>query len=259
MLNIFICEDDPAYLSTITKMVENYTTMHEVAMKLMFTCTTPAQLLGYLESNPGNAGLYFLDLHLNSDINGIQLAAHIRKHDPRGFVVFITSDADAYKLTFKHKVEALDYIEKGEPNLEQRVLECLTNAADKYTATATEMQKTFTAKLSDDTEEFDKNSTMVTNYSNILCFVTHPQAKRTIILHKTDGRVQFGGSLKDVEATLNDPRFYRCQNDLIINLDKVRGVNTTTFKLVFEGGLVVDVAARRVKELADCVREYSRR
>lgn len=254
MLNIFICEDDRKFLDFVVKHVENYIAMSKTAMSLVCAATTPEEVLGCLDKNQGSTGLYFLDLHLDADMNGIDLAEAIRRHDARGFIVFITSDALSYKLTFKHKVEALDYIVKGEPQLMERIYECLDNAVSKFAA-KTAVQDHFVFKLADDVKKskgvsLAEGSTICIDNNKILCFITEPDIKHTVTVYTTDGeRMQFGGSLRQVEAKLDKQRFFRCQNNLIANMDKVIALDPIQLLLIFESGLSVSVATRAVRKL----------
>jgi len=263
MLKIFICDDEPKHLAIIKKQVENYIVMSTFAMEIVCAETNPTPILKYLAEGSGDAGLYFLDLHLNCDINGIELAEAIRKHDPRGFIVFITSDAASFKLTFKYKVEAMDYIVKGDPYIKERLVECLDNAVEKLTAKATTLQDNFVFKISEDVKKFGSNSslakdsTVSIDKNKILCFITEPDIKHTVIVYTTDGRKQFAGSLKHVEAKLNgDERFYRCQNNLVVNLDKVAALDPIQCVLTLADNFEVDIAARKVKKLTERINSH---
>jgi len=263
MLKIFICDDEPEYLAFIKKQVENYILMDSFAMEVVCADTSPGPILRHLEDSPGNAGLYFLDLHLNSNINGINLAEAIRKYDPRGFIVFITSDEKSFKLTFKYKVEAMDYIVKGDPELRQRIAECMSNAAEKLTAKSTVLQDNFVIKISEDIKKaggragLAKDSIISIDKSKIRCFMTDPDIKHTDIVYTTDGRRQFTGSLKQVEAILDgDRRFNRCQNNLIVNMDKIVALDPVQGLLVLEGDIKVSIALRKIKKLNECISSY---
>jgi len=210
-------------------------------------------VIDYLEKHPKNAGLYFLDYNLNHQgMDGKGLAEEIRKYDPRGFIVFITSDAKAHRLTFQHKVEALDYIVKGEPDVSERVRECINDANEKYTAKATALQDNSVFKLADDVKGFfgksslAKDSNVAIENDKILYFATEPDIKHTIIIYTTNGRITSPGSLKQVEASM-DSRFFRCQNNLIVNLDKVTGIDPIQHTATLEGNLTVDLVAKKIK------------
>lgn len=166
MLNIFICEDEQRHMDAVRKSIENHVMIHELAMDIVCAAHAPGEVMEYLKNNPGQAGLYFLDVHLNADIDGIRLGEAIRKHDPRGFIVYITSDGDSHRMTFKHKVEAMDYIVKGDPYMGERIGECIDNALAKLTATATPLQDNFVFKLSDDIKRFRGKTSLAKAASN---------------------------------------------------------------------------------------------
>ena len=255
MLSIFICEDDPCFVMQVRQCTENYVLMENLAMKVVCATPSPYEVIKYLQNNTGVAGLYFLDLDLGCDINGIGLAEEIRTHDPRGFIVFITSSGDSYKLTFERKVEAMDYIVKGDANLEARICECIRNAHVKLTTKATPLQDTFTFKVSRDGKgrqgalDASKGSIISIDNDKIMYFETSLEAKHNIVIYTTDGRLEFRGSLSQIEKLLNKKRFFRCQRNLIVNLEKVTELDTVQSEITFENGLVVDVAAKRINAL----------
>ena len=48
--------------------------------------------------------MLFLDIQLEADINGIKLGSEIRKYDPIGNIIFVTSHSELTYLTFVYKV-----------------------------------------------------------------------------------------------------------------------------------------------------------
>ncbi|MCL2400619.1 MAG: LytTR family transcriptional regulator DNA-binding domain-containing protein, partial [Defluviitaleaceae bacterium] len=170
----------------------------------------------------------------------------------------------SYKLTFKHKVEAMDYIVKSDIELKERIVECISNAVEKLTAKATTLQDNFVFKISEDIKKagarsgLAKDSIISIDKRTILCFMTESDIKHTVIVYTTNGRKQFSGSLKLVEATLEgDKRFYRCQNNLIINLDKVAALDPVQGMLILEGNFKTNIAVRKVKKLSEVVKSYN--
>ena len=87
-------------MSYVKKEVERHVFDEDLTVKIVCAAASPYKILEFLKNNPPVAGLYFIDLDLKCDMNGIRLAEAIRKHDPRGFVVFITNDLLSHKLTF---------------------------------------------------------------------------------------------------------------------------------------------------------------
>ena len=116
MIDVYICEDDIKQLDTIKKYVQNTIIIEELDMNITLATNDPHTVLEKLQ-NAQNPGLFFLDIELRSDMDGLFLAQKIRKHDPRCFIIFITSHSEMSFMTFQYKVEALDFIIKDTPEL----------------------------------------------------------------------------------------------------------------------------------------------
>ncbi|HFK6283662.1 TPA: LytR/AlgR family response regulator transcription factor [Listeria monocytogenes] len=114
MLPVFICEDNRMQRERLTKYIEDYIMVEHFDMKLELSTGDPFELVSRMPTHQG-MGLYFLDIDLGQpDMNGFELAQEIRKFDPRGFIIFITTHAELSYMTFTYKVEALDYIIKDD-------------------------------------------------------------------------------------------------------------------------------------------------
>ena len=266
MLKIFICDDNKKHLDDIKSTVEKYIIVNELATSVACAETSPPLIIKHLENNSG-VGLYFLGLHFDNKINAIALAKSIRKHDPRGFIVFIASDTEAYRSNLecllKHKVEVMDCIVKNEP-MQTRIQECIDYAVERYTAKPNQQQDNFTIKISNDAKKFGeynnlaKGSIISIESNKIICFTTGPNMNRTVIIWTTNGQLQQQGNLTQIEATLDKNHFYRCQSNLIVNLSKIINLDPLHGVLTLEGNLQMNIASRKVKGLKERIFEYSR-
>lgn len=94
MLPIYICEDELSIRQHIYSHISDYYAFHpEFEQPEIIAFSDPHQLLSSLPDN-ANMGIYLLDIQLNSDINGLELAKEIRFRDPKGFIIFITSHGE---------------------------------------------------------------------------------------------------------------------------------------------------------------------
>lgn len=215
MLKIFVCEDDKAQREKLTRIIENVLLIENYDMELALETDNPYEVLDNIKKND-STGIYFLDVDLHSDINGIQLAEKIREYDPRCFIIFITVHAEMSYLTFLYKVEAMDYIIKDNyKNLAIRVKECIENAHNKYKAKVTDLQKILSIKVADKLMNID--------YNSILFFETSSTIHK-IVLHCENRQIEFYGKMKDIEKCLDD-RFCRCHTSFIVNKDKIKEIN----------------------------------
>lgn len=132
MLGIIICEDNIQQRVKIRKIVENKILIDELDVEARLITDSPYDVIDHIKKSK-EVNIYFLDIDLQKDINGIELAVEIRKYDPRGFIVFITTHSEMTYLTFKYKVEAMDFILKDNvKEIDSRVRECINDALNRY-------------------------------------------------------------------------------------------------------------------------------
>ena len=226
MLKVFICEDNPEHHKRIEKCVADHIMIEDLDMRIVVSARDPAEIISYIEKNP-STGLYFLDVDLNSSINGIRLAEIIRRMDPRGYIIFITVHADDMQLTFKYKVEALDYIIKGDfDEIENRIRECIANVYEKYTSKADKNK--FVFKITD-------NRVIALDTDKILFFETVKTAPRKIGVYSADSRYEFYAKLDDVEKSLGE-NFIRCHRSYIVNINNIETLNLSANKVLMKDG-----------------------
>ena len=144
MIDVYICEDIKEQRDILAHYVKAAILIQEYDMKLRISTDKPKELIEQLKQSK-NTGLYFLDIDLKSNKNGIVLAKEIREYDPRGFIVFVTSHSEMSYITFQYKVEALDFILKDDPReLQHRICECMENVNQKYAKISRGNGKTIT-------------------------------------------------------------------------------------------------------------------
>lgn len=241
MLKIFLCEDNEEQRNKFEKIVDNIIMIENYDMSLQMSTGDPYEILDYLKDN-NTSGIYFLDVDLHTDINGIQLAEKIREHDPRGFIIFVTTHAEMSYLTFLYKVEAMDYIIKDNyQNIQQRISDCIKNAHDKYSSKVTDLQKVFSIKVNDKIINVD--------FDEIIFFETSPTIHK-VILHCKNRQIEFYSKMKDVEAMV-DERFCRCHNSYLINKDKMKEIDKKDRIVYMINGEECLVSTRGIKKLLD--------
>lgn len=144
MLNIFVCEDNDIQRQAIVQIIQNTVLIEELDMQLVLDTENPYELLDEIR-NSQNTGVYFLDIDLNSDMNGMKLAQQIRLFDPRGFIIFITAHSELSFMTFQYRVEAMDFVLKDNPGeMKVKIRECLLNAMERYTLQTNKTHKVYT-------------------------------------------------------------------------------------------------------------------
>lgn len=239
MIDIFICEDNKKQLNLFQKYISNLILMEGFDMQIVQATADPHVILKEIRTAE-NTGLFFLDIDLKSDMDGLALAQRIRQIQPRCFIVFITSHSEMSFLTFQYKAEALDFIVKDSTeHIKAKIHECLLDVSSKYTSLNNSITRTFTINQND--------KRIVIDYSDILFFETSSNIHK-IILHAKKRVIEFTGQLKDIEQQL-DYRFYRCHTSYIINKDNISDVDFKELQVHMSNGESCPISVRRKKGL----------
>jgi two-component system response regulator AgrA len=234
VLKVLICEDHPDYLKKIKNEIRDIIVFEELDMEIVMATKEPYDILSFAKSHEATC-LYFFDVDLNSDINGIELAEQIRKHDPRAFIVFLTTHGEMSSLTFKYKVEALDYIVKEDYDY-IRIKSCILDAYEKYSK-----KNSFTKSFN----ILSKEKILHVDYDKIILFETS-ETTHKIRLIGYDQQLEFYATMKDVEDKL-DERFIRCHRSYIINKDKIQSVDRKKHTVAMENGQDCLISIRGMK------------
>jgi len=245
MLHILICEDDLKQRTRMETLVNKYIISDDLYMNLALSVDNPSALLEYLETQQVKSGLYFLDVDLQSELNGIELGAEIRKLDVSATIVFITSHANLLPQVFQYKVEAMEYIVKDSPaeEIKRRVSECMQLAYQRYLDGKHTQIKYFTAKIG--------GQMLNILYDDILFFESSIMQQRKLLLHKASSELEFRGYINDV-SNLGLP-FFRCHQSFVVNLNHIKRIDTVTREVEMTGGAIVPIARRKMAELLNCI------
>lgn len=237
MLSIFICEDIKEQAEGICKIINSYISMHDWDIKTAIYATTPHEFLNIVAKSH-NTGLYFLDIDLKADLDGFNVAKEIRKNDPRGFIVFLTTHNEMAPLAFKHRVEAMDYIIKGNSKIIQDIRNCLDEAYRRY-------------------KNFSKEEHCIhiqQNYKDlyiekkiILCIKTS-SIPHQLLIATLEEQFTIYGKLKEYETQLGDS-FVRIHKNCIINRQYIRTVDRKTLIITLHNGDTVKASHRLIRNL----------
>ncbi|WP_258080107.1 response regulator [Enterococcus mundtii] len=188
MLKIFICDDEEIHRNRITNIIKNYVMMMDYDVEFQLAADNPYDILSYVSANK-TEGIYFLDIDLNSDINGVELGKQIRLYDPTAKIIFVTTYTDFVYLTFLYKVEALDYIIKdNEEQLQQKIISCIDIAIERYMNTALSTREQIWLK---------SGAVDVKLYVDEILFFSSSPTPHKLIVHLDNRMIEYAKKLKN--------------------------------------------------------------
>lgn len=239
MLNIFICEDNHSQRDRIQKLIKNYLLIEDFEMEIALSTSNPDKILAFLNENPQNHAIYFLDIYLNATLDGIQLAAKIRDLDIHGKIIFITSYSEFQPLTFKYKVEALDYIPKDDfKELEHRIREVLALVHYQYQFRNTIPENHIRLQIGSQVRMFDLSDIM---------FIETSHTPHKLLLHLSNQQIEFYGRISEL-LTVTD-KFIQVHKSFIINYLNIDSINNQNRMITFKNGETCLISKRQSKSL----------
>lgn len=238
MLPIYICEDEDVIRQRIHSHISSYYAMHaEYDKPTISAFSEPHGLLASLPTIP-DMGIYLLDIYLNSDMDGLELAREIRTRDPRGFIVFITSHTEYVSRTFKLQVEALGYIIKDSPHLNASLSITLTKIHERYAI----FQKSC---LDNPRLQFRSNRHIHYYYASELIAIITTEYSHRIKILTIDSSLDLSGSLTQIKRSLPSSHFIQCHRSCIINKNHVRSYDTEAHMVELSNHMIVPVAREK--------------
>lgn len=239
MISVYLCEDDKRQLEQYSRLIRRFLDFEGYEEIPVYNFQEPHALLNAVRKN-GGTGLYFLDIQLNSDIDGLELARQIRLLNPLGYIIFLTTHSEMMALTFQYHVEALDFITKDDPRLlEQRLRDCLRTAISYETTARKQQDPSVGIKT--------ENRILYMNPDDIL-YIRSDSSPHKVTICSQNGIHRVTGSLKEFQARLG-PRFVRCHTSFLVNMDHVSSFSAKMRQLVMDNQDVCPVALRSLPQI----------
>lgn len=215
MIPVYICDDEKAISQRLKKIISDQIMILNSDMGPVQTADCPAGLLELQRQNTVPA-IYFLDIDFPGQISGLELAQKLRRYDPRGFIVFITAHGDLAFETFRLRLEAMDYIVKGDYDaMSVRVRDCLNSIQDRLRDEPSGQGRYCTLKLFDTIRHIPIEDIL---YFEALGY------KHTLRLHLLNELLEFNSSLDRFGEQLGNG-FWRCHRGFLVNREHIRTVH----------------------------------
>ena len=222
---IVICEDNPTQLKNIKIILESYIMFHDDPLELKLAALNPNEVINYLSEKPLSHGIYFLDIDLGTNINGIDLAKKIRKMDVQANIIFTTTHDEMAPVTLKNKVGAIDFIEKDQSIEDYRdnLYDALKYAENITNKTMEKENSNFTFEIGNQIYNFDQSEIVLIETSSV---------PHRLTLETINGNYEFYNKISDLEKEY--PFLLKLNRSCLINPNNIRNANFTTRLITFK-------------------------
>ena len=211
MINFVLCDDNARLLNKLKIFLESIFMKYDLDAYVSYITTNASDLLNFVNSN--KVDVLFLDIDLNSKLNGIDIAKDIRKYNKDIYLIFVTAHFEY--IISAYECKTFDFIHKPitKSQLEKTVLRLFEDI---------EYSSTKFIKL------FGRNELINQSVVNFI------QKDGMKAIYNTDsGTLKSYCSFSNIINTLPD-NFVRCHKSFIVNMDNISNVdlksNTVYFK-----------------------------
>lgn len=236
-MKIAICDDDRLEKNLIENTVQEFVILKQPVRQVnVHTFTNGEDLLLYIQKH-GVFDLFILDIILPG-LNGIELAAEIRKMSTSCKIIFLTNSPEF--AVESYKVGAFYYLLKNYQKSE--LLSLLNKALEEISR---EDVGSIVLKEKGKLTRVQKNTIQyIESMNHTVCF--HLRNHQSISCFSTMNEYQ--------AVLLSDKRFIRCHKSFIVNMDYVTSISNMDF--ILEGDVLVRISRKDYQRVKDDYLDY---
>lgn len=220
MLEIVVCEDNNEYRKMITENLNCLITDHKISGSIVLDCASPRQVEKFIIANHPN--VFFLDIDLDAELNGLDLASIIHEKMDDAYIVFISQYAN---LVFKSfKVRPFDFLPK--PITKKVLSDVLIEINHDY------LKRFYIAKpgllnikIGNKIYQIPQNEIVFMEKYGNKC-----------IIHSKTKTVYCYQSLDAIYDKLGNTDFIRCHKSFIANKNFIEQTNLSDMEIIFTNG-----------------------
>lgn len=203
MLKIAICEDNKALLNSIVTLINKILFKNNLDAEIIVASTNVSKFESFIENV--HVDIFFLDINLNGEKTGFELAKKIREKNLLSYIVFITGHFEYILQAFK--VQSFDYLVK--PVNYESLEDCIKRMFLHY-------KESTSNELRDSKQiEIKFNSKMYRLKQKDIIFIE--KLNRKTFIHSTKSKITCTKSLNSLEKILCNNTFKRCHKSFIVN------------------------------------------
>ena len=232
MLKFAIIEDDKTMLNNISNMLKEIFIKHDFDADIKIKTTHVDTLLKYISLNI--IDVFILDIKLNSNLTGIQIAEKIRKTNKNCYIIFESAFFENSLIAYNYKT--FDFLFKpiSFQRLEQTVLRLFD---DVYTE-----QKHFI--------KIDSKNTIIAQ--NEIKYIEKDGMK--VVFHTPSRKYEIYSSFSKIQTELPSS-FVRCHKSFIANINNITQISPTE-NLIFFNDFSCEIGPKYKSQFMEVIRKH---
>ena len=231
MIKFVVVEDEKNIQEIVKKVIRKLSITNDTEIKVNYYTKYDKNLQKEL-SEELYRKVYILDIELEGNVSGIDIAHKIREKDWDSEIIFITSHDKMFETVHRTVLDVFDFIEKFH-DMEKRLEKDLKIIYNQK----------FDKKM---LKIYSKNADLEIYLKNIL-YITRDKEDRKIIIHTSEVDFKIVSTLNDILGMI-DNRFVRTHRSCIANKDHVVKYCFSDGYFVLDNGLKVDLLSKKYRK-----------
>jgi Response regulator of the LytR/AlgR family len=234
MLNFIIMDDEQKHNVNMKRRLDYIFEKHCIDAVTRLTASDPSQVLEYSMENVDSDNVYFLDVDLGCEINGIDLAAQIRNYDARSYFVFVSAHPEFVMPSLKTKI--FDFLVKP---ISLEILEkCVLDIYKDSVSLKKEAGQILSIKSGINVHQLKiEEIIFLEKYGHIL------------VVHTVNGQIRSKESLATIENRLDQNKFFKSHKSYLVNIDQISEIDNKNNLIHFKNGESCLMSKGHKKEL----------
>ncbi len=231
MIKFIIIEDDKNYQEKVKGLLRTITFNNEEEVKVSIYQRFNSKLREEINDSSYRK-IFIIDIELEGNYSGIQIAKYIRETDWESEIIFMTNYDKMFESVYRNVYKVFDFIEKFhsfETRLEKDIREIIKMNFDN---------KLFTYQ--------GRNTDLHIFFKEIL-YVYRDTEERKAIIVTSKNKFSINLSIQDTLEKL-DSRFKLVHRACIANLDRVQKFNWKEKYFILDNGLKVYLLSKKFKK-----------
>lgn len=241
MIRVAVCDDDWSFAKTVISKIRSFCLMElpdNIVYETAPVFSSAKRVIQYLEEGK-QINILFLDIDM-PDMNGFELAWQLNRISPDIIIIFVSAYDNFVYNSFDYN--PFRFLRKS--HLNEEFTSALKKAIDKCLYAE--------KSLSFDTVDGEQ----VLRVKDVIYFESD---RNYYVIHHVGGiHYKCRGTLSDVESKMNEYGFYRIHNAIVVNMDHIEVIRSST-ELVVTGGERVAISLKRFPEFKKEYMKFSRR
>ncbi len=230
MLNFVICDDNLAVLNHLSKMLESIFIENNFDAEVGLKSSNASNVIEYLKNH--KVDVLILDINLNSEVTGCDIADMVRKKNKNVYIIFTTGHLEYVLIAYKYKT--FDYLPK--PIVKDRLEETILRLMDDIKLTPS----TF-IKLNNKTIINQDEVNYIKRDGMKLVFCTDTQEYETY------------SSFNKIKNCLPE-NFVRCHKSYMVNLKRISNINSNKNTIIFSPNESCSIGAKYKNEIMEVLK-----